>query len=150
MSVRNGKLMVLIDTNIFLRILVKENKRVFEESRKALELIEQAVVSAYTNTIVLTEIQFVLTSVYRYQRQAITEALEAVVAFPSVKLVDDTDAHLAVRLYGKTQVKFADCLLASSRRVQEGKAAILSYDRDFDRLGVRRLEPRDLLKKRKR
>ena len=137
--------MVLIDTNIFLRIFVKENELMFQECRQALRLVARRTIAAYTNTIVLTEIQFVLTTIYNYPRDRIKEALVSVLSIPNIKIIDDTDARLAVDAYGKTTVKFADCLLASSKRVREGKSAILSYDRDFDKLGVRRVEPKDIL-----
>ncbi|MBI2309362.1 PIN domain-containing protein [Candidatus Collierbacteria bacterium] len=138
--------MVLIDTNIFLRIFVKENERMFRECGEILKLATRGAIAAYTNTIVLTEIQFVLTTIYHYPRDRIKEALESVLSVPGLKITDDTDARLATDAYGKTNIKFADCLLASSKLIQEKKAAIVSYDRDFDKLGVRRLEPKDVVK----
>jgi hypothetical protein len=52
---------------------------------------------------------------------------------------------LATELFQTHNVKFIDCLLASSKRVQENKAAVFSYDRDFDKLGVPRVESKDIL-----
>ena len=52
---------------------------------------------------------------------------------------------MAIELFEMYSVKFIDCLLASSKLVQKGDAVILSYDRDFDKLGVRRVEPKDIL-----
>ncbi len=138
--------MVLIDTNIFLRIFVKENESMFQECKGALKLVARKVIAAYTNTIVLMEIQFVLTTIYNYPRDRIKKALASVLSIPNIKITDDTDARWATDAYGKTTIKFADCLLASSKRVQKEKSAILSYDRDFDKLGVRRVEPKDLIK----
>ena len=145
MNAPEGKQIVLIDTNIFLRIFVKENESMFQECRRALRLVAHRTIAAYTNTIVLTEIQFVLTTNYKYPRDRIKEALASVLSIPNIKIIDDTDARWAVDAYGKTNVKFADCLLASSKLVQKGNTAILSYDRDFDKLGVRRVEPKDIL-----
>ena len=147
MNVPDRKRLVLVDTNVFLRIFVKENERMFGECTDVLRLIARGAIAAYTNTIVLTEIQFVLTTIYRYPRERIKNALAAVFSIPNIKITDDPDAQWAIDAYGKTIIKFADCLLASSKLVQEGKAVILSYDREFDKLGVRRVEPRDLLKK---
>ena len=147
MNVPDRRRMVLIDTNVFLRIFVKENEHMFQECREVLELVSHAIIAAYTNTIVLTEIQFVLTTIYRYPRERIKEALESVLSVPNIKITDDTNARSATDAYGKTTIKFADCLLASSKLIQEGKAAILSYDRDFDKLGVKRIEPTDLFRK---
>lgn len=147
MNVRSRRRVNLIDTNVFLRVFVKEDEYMFQASRGVLDLIVKGVIAAYTNTIVLTEIQFVLTTVYRHQRIKIKEALEAVLSVPNIKIIDDTDARLAIATYGKTNIKFTDCLLASSKLIQEGKAAIVSYDRDFDKLGIRRVEPSEVIKK---
>ena len=147
MNAPDRRRMVLVDTNVFLRIFVNENEHMFQECREVFELVAHGTIAAYTNTIALTEIQFVLTTIYRYPRERIKEALESVLSIPNIKITDDTDARLAIDAYGKTTIKFADCLLASSKRIQEGKCEILSYDRDFDKLDVRRVEPRDLLKK---
>ncbi|MCX6793861.1 MAG: PIN domain-containing protein [Candidatus Gottesmanbacteria bacterium] len=146
MSARNGEQIVFIDTNIFLRVLVKENERMFRECKGILALISKGDVVAYTNTIVLTEIQFVLTSIYKETREKIGVALESVCSIAALKIIDDTDAHGALFMYGKTNVKFSDCLIASSKRIQSESAVVLSYDRDFDKLGVRRVEPKQLLK----
>ncbi len=70
--------MVLIDTNIFLRIFVKENESMFQECKGALKLVARKVIAAYTNTIVLMEIQFVLTTIYNYPRDRIKKALASV------------------------------------------------------------------------
>jgi predicted nucleic-acid-binding protein len=145
MNAPEWKKLVLVDTNIFLRVFVKENERVFQECGEALKMIADGTIAAYTNTIVLTEIQFVLTTIYKYPRARIKVGLESVFSIPNIKITDDTDARWAIDTYGKTAVKFADCLIASSRCIQEKKAVILSYDRDFDKLGVGRVEPKDIL-----
>lgn len=146
MNVPDTGRVVLIDTNVFLRTFVKENERMFLECTGVLQLVSHSTIAAYTNTIVLAEIQFVLTTIYRYPRERIRAALESILSIPNIKISDDTDARLAIDTYGKTNIKFADCLLASSKRIQNGSAAMLSYDRDFDKLGIRRVEPAELLK----
>jgi len=141
MSARNEEKTVFVDTNIFLRVLVKENERMFIDCREVLTLISKGSLAAFTNTVVLVEIQFVLTTVYKQSREKVKEALIAVLSVPNMKIIDDTDAHLALSLFSKTNVKFTDCLIASSKRLQIRQEAILSYDRDFDRLHVSRIEP---------
>lgn len=145
MNQRNGKSEVLIDTNIFLRVFVKESRQMFEECKQFLQLISQGGMAAYTNTVVLIEVQFVLTSVYHKPREKVKEALEAILSMSTLKIIDDMDAQLALSFYGKTTVKFTDCLIASSKRIQLGEARLVSYDRDFDKLGVTRLEPSKLI-----
>lgn len=75
------------------------------------------------------------------------ESLKSIIAIAGLRIYDDLSIHKAVELFEEHNVKFVDCLLASSKLIQEGKAVIVSYDREFDKLGIRRLEPRDVLRK---
>lgn len=146
MSELNVQRIVLIDTNIFLRILVKENEQMYSECTEAMHLVARGNIVAYTSTLVLAEIHYVLLSLYKRSRQSITDALQAVLSFPKLSVFDDSKMVSAMGYYQASRVKFTDCVIASSEKVQNGRAAILSYDRDFDKLGVRRVEPIELLK----
>ena len=51
----------------------------------------------------------------------------------------------ALNLYSTHQVKYIDCVIASNPNIQQRSVAILSYDQDFDVLGVKRIEPIKLI-----
>lgn len=142
---RVKKSIVLIDTNIFLRVFIKENDQMFNDCQNVLELVSSGVVEAYTMTVICMEVQFVLASVYHKGKEKISDALAAMSTIPTFKILDDSDIHMAISLYRKTGIKFTDCLIASSQRVQSKEASVLSYDRDFDHLGVSRIDPVKLL-----
>lgn len=114
---------------------------------KLFRAIEHGVLRAYIPTIVVAEVQFVLFSFYAFKRSHVITALKGMVAIPNLRLYDDVSVFRAISHYDMKNVKFIDCLIASSKRVQSENATVLSYDRDFDKLGVRRVEPRQLLKK---
>ena len=42
-------------------------------------------------------------------------------------------------------MKFIDALIASHKSIQEEAAVIVSYDKDFDKLGILRKEPKDII-----
>ncbi|MBI3342787.1 PIN domain-containing protein [Candidatus Gottesmanbacteria bacterium] len=136
----------LVDSNIFLRIIVRDDQKTWQDCIDAISAIEQNHMEAYIPTVVAAEIQYVLKSFYGFEKSSLVKALAAVVGTKHLETVDDLSFSVAVKFFEDYNVKFVDCLLASSRRVQDGNASILSYDRDFDKLGVRRMEPRDLLK----
>jgi len=100
---------------------------------------------AYIPTLVLAEVTFVLTSFYRFKKPRVVQATKSMVSISNLKMLDDLSVVRATQLYEEYNVKFADCLLASSVLLQSGQAAMLSYDHDFDKLGIRRVEPSDLL-----
>ena len=147
MNARNDPGAYLIDSNIFLRVIVRDEERTWQDCVNILSAVEQNRIMSYIPMVVAAEVQYVLKSFYGFEKPAIVKALTGIIATKHLRTVDDLSLSLAVKLFEDYNVKFVDCLLASSKRVQSGSAAILSYDRDFDKLGIRRVEPRDLLKK---
>lgn len=143
----NGHGRVLVDSNIFLRVFVRDDVQKWKDSTNVMHAIAQNHLSAYIPSLVPAEVNFVLTSFYRFEKHRIIEATKAIVSISNLKVIDDLSVALATQIYEEHSVKFSDCLLASSELIQSGEAAILSYDRDFDKLGVRRVEPGELLKK---
>lgn len=48
-------------------------------------------------------------------------------------------------MFEQKPVKFIDALLASIKEIKEKKWKVVSYDRDFDKLGVVRIEPKEII-----
>ena len=145
MSVFNKNLLYFVDTNIFLRSLVKENEKLYQESLKFLKLISSRKIRAYISTPVIMEINFVLSSFYKFGKEKITGALESIINFPSLKIIDDFDHNTALDLYINHNVKFIDCLFASSRLIQQNQACIVSFDEDFKKLPLKSCQPKELV-----
>lgn len=132
-----------IDTNIFLRALVKENQTDFDNCVRFLRLISDGKIQTFTSTIILLEVNFVLISFYNFEKPRIYQALQSIIDLPGLKFIDDFNRREAIELYAKTGIKFTDCLLASL--IKDSNLTIVSYDHDFDKLGLRRLEPKEIL-----
>lgn len=135
---------VFIDTNIFLRSLVKEDEKSFNDSFKFLRKISEGKIKAYTSTLVLMEINFVLSSFYKFKKETICQALKGILDLPYLKIVDFFNNRVALELYCESKSKFIDCLLFTLLENKQIKT-IVSYDRDFDRLGAFRKIPQDFL-----
>lgn len=129
-----------LDTNIFLRFLIEENKKTFNDCQRLFSLIEQWKIKAFTSSYVMAEIVWVLLSFYKFDKNKIIEALRVSQA-AGISINDQADFNLALTLFEKYNVKFIDCLIASQKAVQNKKVAIVSYDQDFDKFGVKRIEP---------
>ena len=99
----------------------------------------------FTSSLVLAEIAWTLFRVYHYQKDDAAEILSSVASLSSLKFSDKYSPVTAVGLYKKYNVKFADCLIASHPAIASGRMPIVSYDRDFDRLGIKRFEPPQFL-----
>jgi len=44
-------------------------------------------------------------------------------------------------MYSSKNVKFIDAMIASVDQIVSGSWVVVSYDKDFDKLGVKRAEP---------
>ena len=109
-----------------------------------LSAVKQGAVVAYTSSLVLSEINWTLASFYRFGKADVIRSLGGIVELANLRLLDDTDPPFALDLFRRHNVKWVDCLIASSPGIRSGEAAVVSYDRDFDRLGVHRLEPSEV------
>lgn len=132
-----------LDTNIFLRIFIKENEKTFRDCLKLLNLVSRGKITAFTSIIVLIEINFVLISFYKFRKEKVVEAIKSIVELPHLKIIDEFNLRYALELYLKNKVKFIDCLITSSTLIMKNRACVVSYDRDFDKLEVKRLKPGD-------
>lgn len=136
----------LIDTNVFLRTLVPEDKKSFLECKNIISLIETGSIDAVTASVALAELVWTLKSHYRLKKDEIVLAIKSVAGTKGLEIVDNYDSGLSIDLFEKTNVKFIDCLLASILQLQNKEWGVISYDKDFDKLGVIRKEPEDFRK----
>ena len=133
-----------IDTNIFLRVLIKENKKAFSNCSEFLEKVKTNKIKGVTASLVLVEIAWTLSSYYKFSRKKTAQAVKSVINLRNLKIIDDYDHPLALELFENNKVKFIDACIVSIKEIQLKKWPIVSYDKDFDKLGVKRLEPGQL------
>ena len=134
-----------LDTNIFLRAIVKDENRQAHECLQLLEKISRNELVVYTSSIILAELNWTLLGFYHYHKSDVAEILKGLTNVKSIKIKDFYATAKAVELYQKYNVKFIDCLIASHPKIISGQIVVVSYDRDFDRLSVTRVEPSQLI-----
>lgn len=134
-----------IDANIFLRFFAPSKEKFAEESEKVLQAVKDGDIKAYTSSLVLSEVVWTLKSYYDADKTKVIKVAEAINSMKGLKFTEDFDRILALDLYSNNKIKFIDSLIASIDDVQEEDTKVLSYDKDFDKIGVERVEPKDLL-----
>lgn len=140
--------MYILDTNIFIRAAVKEkNDRVLTDCLLLLESLERGETKATLPGFVLAELVWVLNKHYRFTKEKIIYLLDRILVLRGLSTTDDYTHALAIDLFAQHNVKYIDCCLASLPGVLEGKHTIVSYDTEFDKLGVQRVEPTVVLEK---
>jgi predicted nucleic acid-binding protein len=98
--------------------------------------------SASTAEVIIAEVAYVLTSKkwYGLTRQRVQELLEPYVYLRGLEIPNKRQVLRALQIFGQFSIDFEDALTVA--RVEQEDVAIVSYDRDFDKVpGIVREEP---------
>lgn len=133
-----------VDTNIFLRPVVKDNIVQVNHCEHLIKAIAEGEIKAFTSLLVLAEFVWVSQKIYTIQKEVVIKALKGILGIKNLEIDDSMDPSKAVEMYANSSVKFIDTLIASHTLINHQKAKVISYDRDFDKLKVERVEPGEL------
>jgi predicted nucleic-acid-binding protein len=133
----------VIDANIFLRHLTRDDEEKAARSRRLFERAQRGEVELMTSEAIVLEVVQVLESprLYRMPRPILATVMKSLLENRGLRLDHKATVVHAFDVYQATTVDFADCLIiAHARRL--GGSSIYSFDRGLDRVvGVRRVEP---------
>lgn len=122
---------VLFDTNIWIRYVIKDNQKQFEEAKSLVEANEAGFIKLYSSSIIFLEISYVLKNLYHFQFKELWEVMEGIRQTRDITMLQNTDLEKALSLYKTYRIKFSDCLIAS----QLPKDMILTtFDLEFKKI----------------
>ena len=139
-----------IDTNIFARFFVRDSEESFQECRELFACMKTGDCAAVTSSVVIAEIHWLLRSYYKISKADITAFVDRLLSMPQLRIDNRDNVINANTMFRDSSIKFTDALIASHPKIQDGSMAVISYDKDFDKLGVKRVEPAALLKQLKK
>jgi predicted nucleic-acid-binding protein len=91
--------------------------------------------------LVVAECVYVLESFYEVARERVASLMRAAIAFPAVRVVDETSLLRALEVYELERIDFAEAYLVAQAEAS-GVNGILSFDRSIDRISsIARREP---------
>jgi predicted nucleic acid-binding protein len=127
----------LLDTNILVRHLTGDPPR---QARRATALLRGRHELILTD-LILAEMVYVLESFYERPRSEISEMTRALLALPSIAVVDHDLVLRAVELYEAKRLDFAEAYLAALAELSDVRH-VASFDRQIDRVkSIKRVEP---------
>lgn len=135
-----------LDTNIFLRTLIEEDATSFEDCFQVLILVKTNKIKAVTASLILAEVAWTLSSYYRFPKRKVVRALKSIINLRGLKIIDNYNSFISIELYSRKNVKYIDTLIASIKEIEAKKWVVISYDKDFDKLGLIRKEPKEIIK----
>ncbi len=122
---------VFIDTNLWVRLFIKDNQEQFEKTKMLLAAVEEGSIRAYTSTIVFLELQFVLQKLYKLSHEGVIEIFEIIRKVRNITVIEKTNLDLAIKLFKLYKIKFPDCLIAS--QLSED-TVLISFDEQLSKI----------------
>ncbi|MGZ4104508.1 MAG: PIN domain-containing protein [Actinomycetota bacterium] len=127
----------LLDTNVLVRHLTGDPPG---QARRATALLRARHELILTD-LVLAEMVYVLESFYERPRAEISEMTRALLALPSIAVVDHDLLLRAIELYEAIRLDYAEAYLAALAELSDVRQ-VASFDRQIDRVKtIKRLEP---------
>jgi predicted nucleic-acid-binding protein len=91
--------------------------------------------------LVVAEVVWVLTSAYEMPVERVSTVLVEVLSSAGLTLDEGMQVIAALRAMAGSKVDFVDAYLAEKARLSG--SPVVTFDKDFERLGVERLQPGD-------
>lgn len=130
-----------VDSNIFLGPIAKDNLQKVKECQEFFEKLKLGKIKAFTSNLILAEIAWLSNGFYKIRKDELIKILKGILNYKNLEIVDDFNPLLALEIYQKYKIKFIDALIGSNPKIFQKKAIIISYDKDFDKIGVIRKTP---------
>ena len=131
--------MYLLDTNIFLEILLEQEKS--GECEILLKNIKNSKVLFYVSSFTLHSIEVAM--IHEGKIELLSDFLRFILANKIIRLDTNTNEELQILNFAKEfELDFDDAFQFYLCRRNNLK--IISYDKHFDKLRIERVEPRDV------
>lgn len=132
--------MKLVDSNIIIRFITKDDSKKAEICR---QLIERELDSEnlLLSDMAMAEIIWVLESVYKLKKDEIKEKIEAILNSKGLNFQNKILLSEAIIIYSTYNIDFIDAY-QSVLMQQNDIDTVYSYDKDYDKLkNINRIEP---------
>ena len=116
-----------LDTSALLRLLVKDDEK---KMNAVIALLQNAgKQGSYFSVLPVTmlEIVWVLEKVYKLDRRAVREFVEAIINTPQLKVEKEEVFRKALQIYAEKNVKFADAVMGYWG-LSNGLSTVFTYD----------------------
>lgn len=122
---------IFIDTNLWVRFFIEDNQEQFNQTKELLARVAAGGLRAYTSTIVLLELQFVLQKLYHLSLEKTVEIFEIIRKTRNITIIEKTDLDSAIKFLKLYKIKFPDCLIASQL---PKNIALVSFDEELSKI----------------
>jgi len=129
MDLQSGKEEILIDANVILRYLLKDNEELYEEAERIFDSTFREEIKAYIPTFIVAEVVYVLQKVYKINRETIAKILIELLRSKAIITDNKTLLFKALDIFQEKNLDFADCLLCAYGE----RYKVVSFDRKLNK-----------------
>ena len=125
---------IAIDTNVLVRLLVRDDEAQFGAARRLVDEAADAEEPVLIMLCALLETEWVLRSRYKLDKATISSAFAQLLESGDVEFEHEPTVEEALHLWSQqSRADFADCLL-SARAVHLGRSKFMTFDVEAARL----------------
>lgn len=121
-----------IDTNVFLRFLLKDNQDLSLKVEDYFMKAKKKTINIVLLPQIVIECEYVLRKVYNVPKQDITDVLSTLVKTPHIALINRDVMIEALDIYRQKSVDLVDIILYVTALYNN--AEVLSFDKEFKKL----------------
>jgi predicted nucleic acid-binding protein len=133
--------MILVDTNIIVRLLAKNNLEQYSQSLRFFQQIENKKIIGVIIPEVIPEVIYVMTSKiigYNMDRIELCQRLTLLLSFQNLKLLSKDIHFEAFEIYKSSKLDYIDCLLIANSNKNNDQ--IYSFDKELDKFTNSRIQ----------
>lgn len=113
--------MTFVDTNYFLRFLLKDVEKHYLEAKKLMFEALETKVKLFTSTIVFFELYWVLSSYYDMNKIKLLKILNQILDLEFIQLDERTLLRNSLELFTETNLSLEDCFNLNFARAKNAK-----------------------------
>lgn len=123
-----------IDTSVILRLLVKDDETKRSACERLLREAKHHGIILYLLPVAVLEIVWVLEKVYKFEKKAIRDIVEALLNTPEIRVEMEDVFRKALVTYEEKNIKFADAVMGYWG-LERNYSVVYTYDeKDFKRI----------------
>ncbi len=130
----------LLDTNVIIRFLTAERSSKYKSLYSFFKSLENGEMTVELKLIVLFQVVFVLKSFYKVPKNQIIEGLLVLLGYKGVTIKEKKIVLRSLELWHNKNIEIVDCYLIACLE-GDSQNLLYSYDRDFDKFNINRIEP---------
>lgn len=131
----------VLDTNVLLDFLMDREQKKHVDCVRLMERVWAGEIKIVLLSVVIAEIAWVMKSFYGVDKKEMVDALKTLTEIKGCQVVERYEWDDIFSNYKEKKVKFVDSMIAGVKQIRSNKWTVITFDKDFDKLGVLNLEP---------